>query len=57
MKAGPFGCDTETCRDHRDVCLIWPPACPVEQLAELVVVEKKIKTLTKELRAMVLARG
>ena len=28
-----------------------------EQLAELVVVEKKIKTLTKELEAMVLARG
>ena len=28
-----------------------------EQLAELVVVEKKIKTLTKELKAMVLARG
>jgi transposase len=28
-----------------------------EQLAELVVVEKKIKTLTKELKTMVLARG
>ena len=28
-----------------------------EQLAELVVVEKKVKTLTKELKAMVLARG
>jgi transposase len=28
-----------------------------EQLAELVVVEKKIKTLTKELKEMVLARG
>jgi hypothetical protein len=28
-----------------------------EQLAELVVIEKKIKTLTKELKAMVLARG
>ena len=28
-----------------------------EQLAELVTVEKKIKTLTKELKAMVLARG
>ena len=28
-----------------------------EQLAELVVVEKKIKTLTTELKAMVLARG
>jgi hypothetical protein len=27
------------------------------QLAELVVVEKKIKTLTKELKAMVLASG
>jgi hypothetical protein len=29
----------------------------VEQLAELVVVEKKTKALTKELKAMVLARG
>jgi transposase len=29
----------------------------VEQLAELVAVEKKIKSLTKELKAMVLARG
>jgi transposase len=29
----------------------------VEQLAELVAVEKKIKALTKELKAMVLARG
>ena len=28
-----------------------------EQLAELVAVEKKIKTLTKELKVMVLARG
>ncbi|MFN3602322.1 MAG: IS110 family transposase [Dietzia sp.] len=28
-----------------------------EQLAELIVVEKKIKTLTKELKAMVIARG
>ncbi len=28
-----------------------------EQLAELVVVERKIKTLTKELKEMVLARG
>jgi transposase len=28
-----------------------------EQLAELVVVDKKIKTLTKELKVMVLARG
>jgi transposase len=28
-----------------------------EQLAELVVVEKKIRTLTKELKAMVIARG
>jgi len=28
-----------------------------EQLADLVVVEKKIKTITKELTAMVLARG
>jgi transposase len=28
-----------------------------EQLAELVVIEKKIKALTKELKAMVLARG
>ena len=28
-----------------------------EQLADLVVVEKKIKTLTRELKAMVLARG
>ena len=28
-----------------------------EQLAELVAIEKKIKTLTKELKAMVLARG
>jgi transposase len=28
-----------------------------EQLAELVAVEKKIKTLTKELKAMVIARG
>jgi transposase len=28
-----------------------------EQLAELVVIENKIKTLTKELKAMVLARG
>jgi transposase len=28
-----------------------------EQLAELVVIEKKIKTLTKELKEMVLARG
>ncbi len=28
-----------------------------EQVAELVAVEKKIKTLTKELKAMVLARG
>jgi transposase len=29
----------------------------VEQLTELVVIEKKIKTLTKELKAMVIARG
>jgi transposase len=29
----------------------------VEQLAELTVVDKKIKTLTKELKVMVLARG
>jgi transposase len=29
----------------------------VEQLAELVAVEKKIKALTKELKAMVIARG
>ncbi|MGH3814870.1 MAG: transposase [Pseudonocardiaceae bacterium] len=29
----------------------------VEQLGELVAVEKKIKTLTKELKAMVIARG
>ena len=29
----------------------------VEQLADLVVIEKKIKTLTMELKAMVLARG
>ena len=28
-----------------------------EQLTELIVVEKKIKTITKELKAMVLARG
>jgi transposase len=28
-----------------------------EQLTELVAVEKKIKALTKELRAMVIARG
>ncbi|MDQ6642078.1 MAG: hypothetical protein M3Y66_06250 [Actinomycetota bacterium] len=28
-----------------------------DQLAELVVVEKKIKTISKELTAMVLARG
>jgi transposase len=29
----------------------------VEQLAELVAVDKKIKALTKELKAMVIARG